>query len=88
MKSTRYTRIVMKHYFLSNRKRNFAMNVKRFSKLMSEHGKAQLYRDPNESPVSPVMVKIKTAYGVAYHLFEDHLQAWTMVDKINSGVKV
>jgi len=77
----------MKHYILSNRRRNFAMNVKRFSKLMSERGKARLYRDPDESPVSPVMVKISTGYGVAYHLFEDHLQAWTMVDKINSGAK-
>lgn len=77
----------MKHYILSNRRRNFAMNVQRFSKLMSERGKASLWRDPQESPTLPVLVKIKTTYGIAYHLFEDHLQAWTMVDKINSGAK-
>lgn len=75
---------VYKHYFPSFSVRTVNMAVTRYSKRLSEKGRATLYRDPNESPVSPVLVRVSTRYGVEYRLFVDHLQAWTYVDLINN----
>lgn len=85
-KSIRFIKPVTKHYFLSGRKRTIIMNIWRFRKRMSEKGRATLYRDPNDSPVAPILVSVRVkGGGRVYHWYEDHLQAWTFVDKVNNN---